>query len=187
MIKNTIDTYGWLTKVFHWLSVLIIVGLFALGFWMVDLTYYSNWYKTAPHIHRSIGLLFAIFIICRLCWRRMNLSVMPLTNHKAWEVSLAHFVHIVLYALMFSMFVTGYLISTAKGQAVDVFNFFSLPALITGDMIGVKNLEDLAGEVHEILAYCLIGLASLHALAALKHHFIDKDITLLRMLKKKSG
>ena len=54
-------------------------------------------------------------------------------------------------------------------------------AIVSGDDLGIKNLEDKGGEVHEILAYCLIALASAHALAALKHHFIDKDSTLKRM------
>ena len=59
-----------------------------------------------------------------------------------------------------------------------MFDWFTLPALVTG----VDNLEDIAGEVHEILAFTLIGLAAVHGLAAIKHHIIDRDTTLLRML-----
>jgi cytochrome b561 len=73
---------------------------------------------------------------------------------------------------------SGYLISTADGRAIDVFNLFSVPALVSG----FDNQEDIAGLVHQIIAYSLIALVVLHALAALKHHFIDRDRTLKRML-----
>jgi cytochrome b561 len=80
-----------------------------------------------------------------------------------------------MVALMFS----GYLISTADGREVDVFNLFSLPAM----PFSIDNQEDIAGDVHEILAWTLILLSTIHGLAALKHHFVDRDNTLKRMLK----
>ena len=184
ILKNTNQSYGLVSRTFHWLTAVVVMGLFCLGWWMVDLTYYSNWYKTAPNIHRSIGILLAILVTVRLLWRFKNLEPEPLSTHKPWEIKTARFVHRILYAMLFSMFISGYLISTAKGQPIDVFNWFSVPVIVTGDEMGIKNLEDKVGEVHEILAYILITLASTHALAALKHHFIDKDSTLRRMIGK---
>ena len=184
MIKNTLQSYGLAARVFHWITALVVIGLFTLGLWMVDLTYYSEWYKTAPDIHRSIGLLLAILVLTRIIWRFMNLQPEPLSTHKAWEIKSAHLAHWLLYVALFAMFITGYLISTAKGKPVEVFNWFSIPALVTGEQLGIENLEDKVGEVHELIAYFLIGTASIHALAALKHHFVDKDSTLLRMLGK---
>lgn len=64
--------------------------------------------------------------------------------------------------------------STADGRAIEVFNWFSMPAV--GELF--LNQADIAGEIHYYLAYSLIGLAALHALAALKHHYINKDNTL---------
>ena len=62
-MKNTDKHYGWLTIIIHWLVALTFFGLFALGFWMVDLTYYDSWYKTGPDLHKSIGLsLFALML-----------------------------------------------------------------------------------------------------------------------------
>lgn len=185
MLKNTPQSYGLVARVFHWLTAVAVFCLFGLGWWMVDLTYYSEWYKTAPDIHRSIGILLAITVTARLFWRIKNLEPEPLSSHKSWEIKTARLVHLLLYALLFSMFITGYLISTAKGHPIDVFSWFSIPAIITGDDLGIKNLEDKVGEIHEILAYSLIGLATLHALAALKHHFIDRDLTLIRMTGSK--
>lgn len=77
------------------------------------------------------------------------------------------------------MFITGYLIVTAGGRGLDVFDWFVIPSVLEQD-----GLEDIAGEVHEIIAFIIIGLAAFHALGALKHHFIDKDETLRRMLGK---
>ena len=73
---------------------------------------------------------------------------------------------------------SGYLISTADGRGVSVFGLFEVPASLTG----IPDQEDVAGVLHEWLAWGLIILAGLHALAAIKHHFIDRDATLSRML-----
>jgi len=147
---------------------------------MVDLDYYSEWYKTAPDWHRSIGVLLVGFIVLRLLWRWKNVTPAPLPEHAKWEKSAAHATHIILYILLLLMLPSGYLITTAEGQSLEVFNWFSLPATITN----IDNLEDIAGEIHELLAYSIIALAVLHMLGALKHHFIDKDSTLKRMLGK---
>ena len=72
----------------------------------------------------------------------------------------------------------GYLISTADGRGISVFGWFDVPASITS----IPEQEDVAGAVHFYLAWGLVILAGLHGLAALKHHFIDRDTTLLRML-----
>ena len=73
----------------------------------------------------------------------------------------------------------GYLITTADGQPVAVFDRFQLPATL----YGLENQADLAGQWHDGLAIALVSLAGLHTLAALKHHFIDRDDTLVRMLR----
>ena len=93
----------------------------------------------------------------------------------------AKITHVFLYLLIFSLFVSGYLISTADDRGIDVFNWFSLGSL--GRFFA--DQEDFSGMVHEYVAYVLIALASVHGLAALKHHFIDNDNTLVRMLTTK--
>ena len=80
------------------------------------------------------------------------------------------------YPLLFLLMASGYLISTLDGRPIEVFDWFSVPSIYEN-----KGLEDTAGEVHEILAYLTIVLATLHAAAALKHHFIDRSRTLVRM------
>lgn len=177
-LRNSSVGFGVVAIALHWVVALTIIGLFALGFWMVDLTYYDSWYKQAPDIHRSIGILLLIAMIARLTWRLINVSPAPLPSHSRWEVMAAHGAHWVLYLLIFIAMVSGYLISTADGSSVSVFGLFEVPS-VTGR---VKGMEDTAGTVHYWSTWALVVLAGIHALAAIKHHVIDKDRTLKRML-----
>ena len=181
-IRNTDSRWGLVSVILHWLVAVVVLGLFSLGFYMVELDYYDSMYKTAPYIHKSIGILLFITIIFRLVWRGLNITPHALENHNAWEVSVAHWAHRTLYGLLIVLMVSGYLISTADGRSISVFAWFDVPSIVSG----IDNLEDLAGEVHEFVAYALISIVILHALGALKHHLLDKDRTLLRMLGKNS-
>ncbi|HDZ39363.1 MAG TPA: cytochrome b, partial [Marinobacter sp.] len=68
-LSNTPVSYGFVAIVLHWVAAVVVFGMFALGFWMVDLTYYSSWYQRAPDIHRAIGVLLFCLIVLRLFWR----------------------------------------------------------------------------------------------------------------------
>ena len=179
MWKNTIENYGLVSKLLHWLSAISVFALFGLGFWMVDLTYYSAWYQKAPHWHESVGLLLLTATLFRLLWRRINIEPQAISTHMKIEKQAAHVAHTLIYILLLTLFISGYLISTADGRAIDVFNWFSVVGL--GELI--ENQEDLAGLVHEYVAYTLIATALLHGAGAVKHHVIDKDRTLVRMIK----
>ena len=176
MLKNSTLSYGWVSIVFHWVSAIIVIGMFALGWWMVDLNYYSSWYTDAPHYHKSVGLLLVALMLVRLTWNLSQKTPTPLGTK--WEIKAAKLAHLLLYLLVFSLFISGYLISTADERGITIFNWFTLGSL--GRFFAEQ--EDIAGMVHEYVAYVLIGLASLHGLAALKHHFINNDNTLVRML-----
>ncbi|MBE0493481.1 MAG: cytochrome b [Thiomicrospira sp.] len=178
MLTNQANQYGVVQIALHWLIALTIFGLFGLGLWMVELTYYSSWYLTAPDIHRSIGVIVVSLMILRLLWRLANPKVVPLATHKTWERKLAHVTHALMYVLILLLGISGYMITTAKGQALQVFDWFSIPAI----SFGIEYQEDIAGDLHEIFAWSLIGLAVLHIAGALKHHFVVRDNTLKRML-----
>jgi len=183
MIKNTKNHYGWITIVFHWLVALVVIGLFILGYWMVDLGYYDDWRKAGPALHKSIGLTLFALMLLTVIFRRTQIQPSALNNYKSYEIKSAHLMHIFLYILIFLIMISGYLISTADGRGIDYFQFFVVPGF--GSM--VDNQEDSAGLFHKYAAYTLIIMVFLHTLAALKHHFIDKDITLLRMLGKRTN
>ena len=176
--RNTRDSYGLVAILVHWVVALVVIGLFVLGLWMVELTYYDVWYRQAPHIHKSVGILLLLLMLGRVLWRLVNPTPRLEPGTTPLEQALARTAHRLLYLLIFAVIVAGYLISTADGRSVDVFGLFSVPALISG----IPNMEDVAGKVHLVLAVTLVSLAGVHALAALKHHFLDKDRTLKRML-----
>jgi len=177
-MSNTPSAYGWLHILLHWLIAVIVVFLFFLGLWMTSLDYYSPWYRIAPDVHKSVGVIMILLMLFRLFWRFLSGVPQALPNHQPWEKISAHFVHIFFYVALLSMFFSGYLITTAEGQALEVFGFVQIPALITD----VESLEHTAQDVHETSAFIIIGVMVLHALAAIKHHVVDKDRTLLRML-----
>lgn len=177
-MRNAENRYGAVAITFHWIAAVVIVGLFALGFWMVDLSYYNQWYKRAPDIHRSVGILLFLGMVFRVVWRFANPRPAPLSTHSRFEVIAAHAAHRLLYLLVFTAMISGYLITTADGSSIDVFGWFEVPSVLGR----VKGMEDMAGLVHYWVTWSIVGLASLHAIAALKHHFFDKDDTLRRML-----
>jgi len=175
-IKNTTSQYGWVSISIHWLMAILIFGMFALGLWMTELGYYDTWYHKAPELHKSIGIILLLLLLFRWTWRLINPR--PALMGLAWEKLVALSVHRMHYVLMFAVMLTGYLIPTAQGVGIDVFNLFTMPALISLD----KTQTEFIGMSHRWLSWGMLGLAGLHAAAALKHHFIDHDTTLIRML-----
>jgi cytochrome b561 len=146
--------------------------------WMVDLTYYDTWYRQAPEIHKSIGILLSITLLLRLIWRWANARPRPEPGLTPFERRASSATHVALYVLLFAVMASGYLISTADGRSIGVFGWFGVPALISR----LPNQADLAGDIHLALAISLIALAGIHAAGALKHHFLDRNRTLVRML-----
>jgi cytochrome b561 len=175
-LRNDLHGYGLVSVLLHWVMAVLIIGLFTLGKYMVGLDYYHPWYQKAPDLHRGLGVIVAALFVFRLGWRLSNPH--PEILGKPWERRAAVWVHRLFYALIAATVVSGYLITTADGQALSVFGWFEIPATIHG----FGNQEDIAGVVHEWLANGMIALVVLHSLAALKHHFIDRDPTLRRML-----
>jgi cytochrome b561 len=181
ILRNTPSTYGAVHIVLHWLTAVSVIGLFASGLWMVELGYYDPWYNRAPALHKAFGIVLVVVMLIRLVWRWGNGVPEPEPGVRRWETQAAHWVHAALHLGVFAAVISGYLIATAKGAPVAVFDLFSVPATIHG----LDRQEDIAGDFHYFVSYGLIGLAGLHALAALKHHMIDRDATLLRMLGMK--
>ncbi|RUO64768.1 cytochrome b [Idiomarina ramblicola] len=178
MLRNTQTGYGFITIVIHWLTALIVIGLFALGWWMLTLTYYDEWYRLGPWWHKSFGIVLLIVTILRVAWTLLNTKPKPLGSK--FERIGAKAGHLLLYLLLFTVMISGFLISTADGSSISVFDWFSVPAVITN----LPEQADIAGEVHWYSALALVILAGGHTLAALKHHFINKDSTLIRMFGK---
>jgi cytochrome b561 len=180
--KNTQESFGFVSKILHWLMAVLLVSLFAVGLYMTELDYYDSLYHTLPWWHKSIGLFVIGLLVFRFIWKAINPAPEALESHKKWEVFLAHIIQKLFYGLILLIGISGYFISTAKGKGIEFFKLFEVPA-ITQALD--EDRADLIGEIHEVLAITLIALAVLHALAALKHHFIDKDETLNRMINRR--
>ena len=179
MIRNSKSGFGKLTIIIHWLSALIVIGQFGFGLYMLSLDYYDPNYRVLPHYHKSIGILFGGLLLFRIIWSLINPSPDPAEGVKVWEHRIARIIQRLMLTLLVIIVFLGYLISTAKGSSIEVFNWFEIPATITS----IEDQEDIAGELHYWFALALMIIAGLHALAALKHHFIDRDNTLIRMLR----
>lgn len=174
MLRNTSTAYGLVSRLFHWGLAVMIIGLFALGVWMVTLGYYDSWYQKGPHWHISLGIIFTLLLLLRVLWN--GLSGKPDALGTPKQQLMAKLGHSLMYLMLWVIVVAGYFITTADGSAVAVFDWIEIPAVLKQ-----KGLEQSAGLVHQYVAYGLIALVVVHTLAALKHHFKDKDRTMSRM------
>jgi len=178
--KNTpqkqAESYSTIAIVFHWLMALGLIANFAFGVFMHELPLspqklqYYSWHKWA-------GITLLGLVTLRLIWR---LIVRPpaLLPAPAWQQKIAHLLHGLLYALMFAIPLSGWMMSSASGFPVVLYGVWQLPDLVAKD----KALFEVLKDVHEALNTGLLVLVIVHVGAALKHHFVDRDGTLGRML-----
>jgi len=176
MLRNTSTSYGLVSIGLHWLMAVAIFGLFGLGVWMKGLGYYDAWYNKAPDLHQSIGMLTLALLLFRTGWMLTN--VKPDLIGVSWERTGGMIAHRLFYVLMLVVMVSGYLIPTAKGEGFDIFGMLHVPALFSL----TAGQADINGAIHRYAAWSVMLLAALHVLASLKHHFVNKDATLLRIL-----
>jgi cytochrome b561 len=181
MVKNSKSSYGWGAIVLHWLMAVGVFLSFGLGLYMVELTYYDTWYRGSLELHKSLGLVLLFVWLIRMTWRLLNES--PAMSGTAIEKKAAHIVHSLLYVLMLALMMTGYLISTADGRGIEVFSLIEIPAITS---ISFENQEDIAGDIHWVIAWSLMLMVALHALAAIKHQLVNKDGTLTKMIRPKA-
>lgn len=175
-IKNTSDTYGAIAKFFHWSIALLILGLIVVGLYMESLPSSPDKYEIYG-LHKSFGLMVLWLAGLRIIWRSFNKQPTPHATHKTWERTLSKIIHFFLYVAMIGMPLTGWLMSSAGGHGVSFFGL-DMPALMNKD----ADFGKLMNNTHRLLSYALIGAVLLHAAGALKHHFIDRDNTLIRMV-----
>lgn len=178
MLKDSRNGYGLISIAIHWVSAILILFLFGLGIYMVGLSYYDDWYHKGPELHVSLGLIVLLLMLVRIFWRLINPTPVDLTEKRAQNLA-AKCVKLLMYLFIFIVLVSGYLITTAEGQPASMFNLVKFPVLV---QLQSSNV-DLAGEIHEYLAWGIIALVVLHTLGALMHHFMMRDKTLVRMLK----
>ena len=178
MLQNSADRYGLLAKSLHWIIALLIIGLLWLGWYMVDLTYYDPWYYDSLAIHKALGMVVLLLALLTIFWHFYSRPPAYESTLKSWERLAARITHTLLFAAMVAIPITGYLISTSEGEAVSIFGWITIPALFPIN----DEVRNQAIDLHYYLAYGTAGLVLVHALAALKHQFVDRDNTLKKML-----
>lgn len=179
MLKDSSTGYGAITIALHWICALLIFFLFGLGVYMRGLDYYSPWYHRGPELHIALGILVFALMLLRLSWRLRGPQPQDIASISKANLAAAKLVKLFLYLGVFIICLSGYLITTAEGEAANFFGIFSIPVTL---QLSASQV-DLAGKIHKYLAWGLILIALAHAGAALFHHFFKRDKTLVRMLK----
>ncbi|CAN0618596.1 superoxide oxidase [Burkholderia multivorans] len=162
----------------HWLIALLIVCAFALGWVMTDIPGFTPAKLKYYSWHKWLGVTVFALAIVRVLWRATHRPPPLPDDMPALQRLGAHGVHVLLYALMFAIPVTGYLYSSASNIPVVYLGIVPLPRLIDPDPVLKETLKTL----HVSLNYVLLTLVGLHMVAAVKHHVLDRDGTLSRML-----
>jgi cytochrome b561 len=169
---------------FHWTVAALIVFNLGFGLYLVDLPLspqklrYFSW-------HKWVGVTVFILAAARLTWRLSHPAPAFPESMRPWEKKLAHATHILLYALFFAAPITGWLFSSATGFQTVYLGVLPIPDLLGKN----KALAEVLRFMHHWINYTMAAVIVLHAAAALKHHFVDRDDVLIRMLpflKRKS-
>lgn len=181
---NTVSApsrYNGLSIALHWILAIALVGLFGMGLYMADLPFSPtrlklyNWHKWAGV---TVLFLSAIRLLWRLTHRPPALPQSVTLAMPSWQLQAYHATHGLMYALFFIVPLVGWAYSSAAGFPIVWFGVLALPDFVSAD----KALAELIKPWHEISAFALAALVVVHVGAALKHHWIDKDGLLTRML-----
>lgn len=176
-LRSDDTRWGGVAKAFHWLMAVLILGLGAVGLVMADLANSPQKLKIYA-LHKSVGLTVLALALLRLAWRLLDRRPRDLPMPR-WQALAAHGAHLALYVLMLALPLSGWLFNSAAGFPLQWFGLFNLPSLTGGRD---EVLKSLAHEAHEVGWWLLVAVLLAHAGAALKHHFLDRDATLRRML-----
>ena len=160
----------------HWIAAALIITNLCFGLWMVGLPLspqklkYLSW-------HKWVGVTILIVSAARLLWRVGHPAPALPDSMKPWEKAAAHASHTLLYILFFAAPITGWLFSSAAGFQTVYLGVLPIPDLLAKN----KELADVLKVIHRWINYTMAAVIVVHAAAALKHHFVDRDDVLARM------
>lgn len=165
---------------FHW-------GMAGLVLIMVTLGWYAEDMPLSPaklqlfFWHKSIGLLILLLTLVRLAWRWRGPVPPPPPEMSRLETQAARLSHGLLYMLLITMPLSGWVINSAANVPLRVFGLFVLPPLVAPD----EALKEVAAQMHGIMVWTLVAVVSVHSGAALWHHYVRGDGVLRRMLPQR--
>ena len=178
-LRNPPERWAPVSQLLHWASLVLIVWLAWLGLSMVDMPNTPTKIN-AYALHKSLGLTLLGLMVVRLAWRLFAGAPKPVTGTPAWQERIASLTHAGLYVVLFAMPLSGWLFNSASGYPLQWFKQFNLPALTRSD----GAIADIAQQVHAWGFWLLLLMVALHAGAAVYHHIVQRDDTLLRMLPR---
>ncbi len=175
--KSDANRWGAGARTLHWLMAVLIICLGAVGLYMADLPNSPQKIKIYA-LHKSTGLTVLALLVLRVAWRMADRrpDEVPMPH---WQALAARATHLFLYVLMLVLPLSGWMYNSASGYPLQWFGLFNLPSLTGG---ADASLKGVAHAVHEYGFYLLALLLAAHVGGALKHHFVDRDDTLVRML-----
>lgn len=161
----------------HWLMALLVFVTFPLGVVMHELALSPNKLRLMSY-HKWLGVTIFMLIVIRMVWRASYKPAPLVATMPQWQQVAAKVVHVLLYALLFAIPLSGWLMSSAKGFQTVYLGLLPLPDLIGKD----KVMGDALAALHEVLNITMLVLVASHVAAAFKHQYVDRDGTLARML-----
>jgi cytochrome b561 len=172
-LTNTKDRYGAVPQFLHWAVVALVITAWLLGQFVDDLPH------GALFIHTSAGLGILVLLLVRLAWRIADPppSAEP-TVLSPWFEIVGHFGHYALYLLLALVPIVGIVLQFARADALSIFGLSEIASPWAKDRAFARSVM----EIHEVLSNALVVLAAVHAMAALVHHWVFRDRTLVRML-----
>ena len=176
-LKNTDARWGAVSQLFHWVIVVLILVMAYIGLTMGDLPNGPRKINIYA-LHKSIGLTILALVVLRVLWRVYAGAPAPVPGTPTWQQRIASATHFLLYALLFAIPLSGWVLNSSAGYPLQWFKLFNLPA-ITGRS---DSVHEAAEGSHELLFWVLVVLVLAHAGAALYHHVFQGDATLARML-----
>lgn len=176
-LANSKVGYGWVSIAFHWLAAIAIVGMFLIGEQFEDLPRGPE--KTAlMGLHIGVGVLVAPLLLARVAARFVQTRPAPQPQHKLLAL-LSTVVHVGLALAIVVLVFSGPLTVLSAGRALNVFGWFQIPS----PMARNQELHEIAETVHVVAVKVMFALVVVHVLGVVKHLVLDRDKTLLRMLR----
>jgi len=161
----------------HWIVAALILFNLAFGLYTVNLPLSPQKLKFFS-FHKWIGVTVFMLVAARLLWRLAHPAPALPATMKPWELKAAHASHVMLYVLFFAAPLSGWLFSSAAGFQTVYLGVLPIPDLLSKN----KEVADVLKIAHHWINYTLAALIAVHAAAAVKHHVVDRDDVLVRML-----
>lgn len=182
MKLDTRENLSMNTLILHWVVAVMMIGLLATGVYMTENEVFRlyNW-------HKSFGVLVIVFVVLRVIWRIKNGWLSPVRDFSRIEEFLSKIVHYLLIFGTLLMPISGFMMSSMSGHGVALFGIELVARVPNPEnpntVIPINdNLQQIGHIIHKSIGYMLIAGVIIHVIGALKHHIIDNDRTLKRML-----